>query len=282
MLNERDQYSAPDEPLVDPDPTLGPEAFARARLEEERDRGRVPLPADPRLATAAGLEECGPEELHVPELRIKQSHGEATEAVGPGEWYLAGVPEVILPRELSLVVLEVRRERALVLGSFDVALEARVRERAGTAVVTEVGAPVCSSRDRVQPDQGEGLFPLSTDCASCPFSRWRVEAGQRVQDCREGLSLLVVEGEQVAEYHARGPALRPVRELLAWLQVACRRDRAPACAYRVGVYTTEVQGPDGPLWVPWFDDPRRIEDSHQVARWAELRGVFSATCGEEG
>ena len=270
MLRERDQLSGPEEPQVDPDPTLGPEAFERARAEEH-----------PRLGTAAGLEACGPEELQVPELRIKQAHGEGTEAVGLGEWFLEGAPEAILPRDLSLVVLEVRRERALFLGAREVTLEARVRERAGGGVVVEPGAPVCRSRDRVRPDQAEGLFPLATECASCPFSRWRAEQGRRVQDCREALSLLLVEGDQVTEYHARGPALRPVRELLTELQVACRRDRAPACAYLVDAYTRQVEGPDGPMWVPWFEVPRPIGDRRRVARLAELRAVFSTTCGEE-
>lgn len=263
MLHERDQLSAPD-PIpgcTDPDPTLKPAAFPR--------RAARPAPLVPDLSTAAGLEACRADDLHVPALRIKQSRGEGGAAVRPGEWFVDGAPELVI-RELSLVVLEVHRERALLLSEDDPYLETLVRDAVGW-VDLPAGQrwPVCRSRDLLRPERAAGLLPLAKECAGCPFTP---------RGCDEGYRLLVVEPQEggfIAHYHALGAARRPVRELLTELQLACRRDRAPACGYRVAVGTREVEGPDGPVWIPHFEQPERLQDPAQVCAHAELRRVFS-------
>lgn len=267
MLNERDQLTCPPPPFIDPDPTLGPAALAIAR------RAVGPPPRDPLCAVAAGLEDCAPADHLVPALRIWQPQERRDELISAGTWFLHD-RLLALDGSLELVVLEVRKQRALLLPEDELYLDTRVREAVGWITLAhERRWPVCSSLDGLRPERGPRRLPLAEACGACSF------AGR---GCSEGYRLLVVEaraGEFVAEFHATGLAARAVQELITDLQLACRRDRAPSCAFSVLATTTQEDGPEGPEWVPCFDPPEALDRPEWVTGLVELRQALIAGKG---
>ena len=268
MLSERDQLSSLSQvPFVDPDPTLGPSAFTEALA-----RVRGSLPTTPWLATAAGLEGCGPRDHHVPALRIVQAPGRS-DLLEPGSWFLEDFRHYLLDEVLILVVLEVARERALHLPGEDVLVATFGRELPDWGGLPPRW-PICRSSDRARPDRGPGLLPQATECAACPRAQ---EGG-----CAEGFRLLVAEpvrGGFVAQLHVTGPGERRVRELITELQVNCQQERAPVCAYSVPFLTCRIETAAGPLWIPEFEQPRRIEDPQLVAALAGIRRALTVEGG---
>lgn len=273
MINERDQFPPPN---VDPDPTPDPETLTRILRE-----GWTDCEDDaPELGAAAGLEECTAEDFRIPALKLRQTLTEGAPGVPEGAWFLTEESSAAL-RLRSVVVLEVKKERNLLLprGGSEAAqaLVERIRTRTGVEVPLDHEGPVCWSRDRITPVQEEGLLPLATDCTTCSLSRWRTENGRRVQHCGESYRILLFDlaSDLPAVYHARGAAIRPTRELLTRLQVACRRAGSPTCAFQLTLSSEELEGPDGTYWIPRYGHLLPLEKPGLVAQLAEIRRVFS-------
>lgn len=254
-------------PHLDPDPT------------------RPPTPADDLVIDDApppgsGLEELGPADLRLPQLRLRQPRTLHADRVPEGSWFATDDPSVhSLGRDL--VVLDVRKERSLLLpfgrGAAARAVAARIQEKTGVEVPADWEGPVCSSLDRVRPVVLDGLPPLAAACAACPMARWRTERGRRRQDCAESYRLVLLDlvTGRPCVFFARGAAIRPTRELLTALRTQCERHRRPAWAFSVFALSRRVEGPDGPYHVPVFGPPFAVEPS-QLPFHRALRQRLSA------
>jgi hypothetical protein len=241
------------------------------------------VPAEP---PPAGHEELGHEDVRIPQLKIRQELTRNAERVPEGSLFVTSDPgSHSLGREL--VLLDVRKERSLLLpyfgGEAADALVARILELTGVIVPPGWDGPVCFSRDRVRPVEQEEVEPLADECAACPMARWRTVRGRRLQDCAESYRALFYDlatGMPVA-FFARGSAIRPTRDLLTNLQVACRREARPAYAYTVELITKRIERPDGSYHVPVFGLPQPIEDSDEIARLAAIRKTCALVQIEE-
>lgn len=282
MINERDQFRIP---FFDPDPTFDHAALARS-LQADELVSPAEHDEEDDLAAAAGLEECTAEDFRIPALKLRQTRTEGAWRVAEGDWFLSEEPEHASSVR-SVVVLEVRKERSLILPRWgDEAAErlvARIRDRTGVEVSPLHEGPVCYSRDRVGPVRKDGLLPLATECETCPLARWRTEDGRRIQDCGESYRVLFMDlaSELPAVYYARGAAIRPTRELLTRLQVTCSRTDSPACAYQLTLSSERFEGQDGPYWIPRYGELLPLESPHMVAQLARIRRTFASWPAEE-
>lgn len=235
---------------------------------------------------ALGLESFGPEDVRLPQLKLKQAETLGAERVPEGSWYLTNDQDGhALSR--GLVLLEMRKERSLMLPwSSPRARETLVRriaEETGVQVALDHEGPVCFSRDRVLPVLLEGLTPVARSCASCPMARWRTVERRNVQGCAESYRLLFWDegAEAACVYWARGCAIAPVRDLLTNLHVACRRYQRPACGFQIGAAARHVRSLDRSYWVPTFTRPYPHVDPHSWARLTEVREAC-ASAGRSG
>lgn len=256
-------------PLFDEDPTLPPAPAL--------EFGKTPPPAAPTPHTGAGLEELGPRDLGLPQLKIRQPLTPNADGVPEGSYFVTADPAFhSIGRDV--VVLEVRKERSLMLpyagGPSLEAVVQRIAQRTGVEVPLDWDdGPVCFSHDRVRPVELEGLPVLSDTCADCPMNRWRTVKGRRSQDCAESYRLLAydVVTQRPCVFYARGSAIRPTRELLAQLQSLCERHQRPAYGFGVYMLTRRVEGTDGPYFVPVFQGTYLLEDSAQISFYAAVR-----------
>lgn len=273
-------------PFDDPEPTIAPgpaEAFGDAPTgEEER---LLPAQADP-FAIGAGLEEFDAEDVRIPQLKIKQAQTKNAAGVPDGALFLTSDLEGHATTR-ELVLLELGKERSLLLpyggGVAAEAMIARIYEKTGIDVPDDWEGPVCFSRDRVAPVAQDGIKPLADNCEGCPMNRWRTVRGRRMQDCAESYRLLFfdVTAQLPAVFYARGSAIRPARDLLTSLQVACRRRGLPAYGFAFSVTTKKVEAGDGTYFVPVFGRPTELEDREEVARYAGIRRACATVQVEE-
>lgn len=273
-----------DGPRVDPEPTLGPapaETFgAEVECADEdavAPAGRLlPLAPEDPFAVGAGLETFGADDVRISQLKLKQAQTKNAAGVPDGAWFLSSDLEGhSLAREL--VLLELGKERSLLLpfggGVAADAMIQRILAKTGAEVPDDWEGPVCFSRDRVTPVVQEGIKPLAAACSECPLNGWRTVRGRRMQDCAESYRLLVLDVTSglPAVLYARGSAIRPVRDLLTGLQVACRRQNLPAYGFRFTVASKRLEGGDGTYHVPVFGRLAAIDDKEEIARYAGIR-----------
>lgn len=266
------------EPLFDEDPTLPPAPAA------EFGNPQPPAPSLPD--TAAGLEELGPRDLRIPQLKIRQPLTLGADGVPEGSFFVTADPAFhSIGRDL--VVLEVRKERSLMLpyggGAAAEAVVERIAQRTGVEIPSDWEGPVCFSHDRIKPVELEGLPVLSDTCADCPMNRWRTVKGRRSQDCAESYRLLAYDviTQRPCVFYARGSAIRPTRELLAQLQSMCERHKRPAYGFGVYMLTKRVEGSDGPYFVPVYQGTYLLEDSAQISFYAAVRAKLASAPVEE-
>ncbi len=259
-------HAMPPTPLVDLLRAEGPKI-----LWPERD-----------LVVAAGLERLAKGDLRLPQLKLKQPSTPYAARVPEGSWFLTTDEEGhALSR--GLVLLEARKERALLLPLFagEEAVQAaceRIEQETGVEVPEGWEGPVCYSRDRVRPVEQEAIPTLAAACASCPMVRWRTVEGRRVQDCRDSYRLLFwdMAADLPCVLFARGAAMRPARELLTHLQVACHKADLPACAFVIGLSARRVEGVNGPYYVPLFSRPYPSTHPEETPRYAAIRRACAA------
>lgn len=257
-----------------------------ARSErEERLLLAVEEELDP-LAVGAGLEEFGAEDVRIPQLKIRQAQTKNADGVPEGTWFLTSDLEgASATREV--VFLEMRKERSLLLpyGGGDAADAAihRIHQQTGVEVPEEWEGPVCFSRDRVLPVQQEGIAVLARDCKTCPMARWRSVRGRRIQDCAESYRILVydLQAQIPAVFYARGSGIRPTRDLLTNLQVACRRRKLPAYGFSFTISTKKRDTSDGTYHVPVFARPTPLEDADEIAQYGGIRTACASVQAEE-
>ncbi|HBP23611.1 MAG TPA: hypothetical protein DEA08_38265 [Planctomycetes bacterium] len=246
----------------------------------------TPEPEADAMAVGAGLEEFGADDVRIPQLKIRQAQTKNADDVPEGTWFLTSDLEgASTTREV--VFLEMRKERSLLLpyGGGDAADAAihRIHQQTGVEVPQGWEGPVCFSRDRVQPVQQEGIEVLASDCKRCPMSRWRSVRGRRIQDCGESYRILFydLEAQIPAVFYARGSAIRPTRDLLTNLQVACRRRKLPAYGFSFVISTKKRDTNDGTYHVPVFGRPIQIEDADEITQFGGIRAACAAVQVEE-
>lgn len=230
--------------------------------------------------TSAGLEGFSLRDVKLPLLKLKQAGTQDAPRVPDGSWYLTNDPE---GHSLSrgLVLLEMRKERSLVLPYAGVAareaVASRIERATGVHVPLDHEGAVCFSRDRLRPVVLEGVEPLSDQCTTCPMARWRTVAGRRVQDCAESYRLLVWDegAEAACLLYARGGAIGPVRDFLTNVQVACHRYKLPACGFRFGLSSRRAHSLEGSYWAPLFTRPYLHTNQDAWQQFDEIRRACS-------
>lgn len=262
-------------------------AAAPAALEEDAEK-RLPMVAaesDP-METGAGLEEFAADDVRIPQIKIRQAQTKEADGVPDGSWFLTSDLEGASPSR-EVVFLEMRKERSLLLpyggGDAADAMIHRIQQQTGVVVPAEWEGPVCFSHDRVVPVEQEGIGVLAAECKSCPMSRWRTVRGRRMQDCGESYRILLfdLEAQIPAVFYARGSAIRPTRDLLTNLQVACRRRKLPAYGFSFSVGTKKRDSSEGTYFVPVFGRPVPIEDQDEIAQYGGIRQACAAVRAEE-
>jgi len=224
-----------------------------------------------------------PETARCIRLRIVPKNADE---VPDGTWFLTSDLEGASDSR-EVVFLEMRKERSLLLpyGGGDAADAAihRIHQQTGVDVPQSWEGPVCYSRDRVTPVQQEGIEVLASACKGCPMSRWRSVRGRRIQDCAESYRILLydLEAQLPVVFYARGSAIRPTRDLLTNLQVACRRRKLPAYGFSFVISTKKRDTSDGTYHVPVFGRPVPLEDAEEIAQYGGIRAACAAVQVEE-
>ncbi|MBL4846133.1 MAG: hypothetical protein JKY65_11450 [Planctomycetes bacterium] len=261
----------------------------KAALAVADEEERLPLaraPQEDPMAVGAGLEEFGADDVRIPQIKIKQAQTKNADGVPDGTWFLTSDLEGASDTR-EVVFLEMRKERSLLLpyGGGDAADAAihRIHQQTGVEVPQTWEGPVCFSRDRVSPTEQEGIDLISQHCKGCPMSRWRSVRGRRIQDCAESYRILLydVEAQLPAVFYARGSGIRPTRDLLTNLQVACRRRKLPAYGFSFTISTKKRDRAEGTYYVPVFGRPVPIEDAEEIAQYGGTRAACSAIQVEE-
>ena len=261
-------------------------ALAVAVADPEPQVPLAPAPQEDPMAVGAGLEEFGADDVRIPQIKIKQAQTKNADGVPDGTWFLTSDLEGGSETR-EVVFLEMRKERSLLLpygggDAVDAAIN-RIHQQTGVEVPQSWEGPVCFSRDRVRSVEQEGIEVLSSHCKGCPMSRWRSVRGRRIQDCAESYRILLydVETQLPAVFYARGSGIRPTRDLLTNLQVACRRRKLPAYGFSLTISTKKRDRDEGTYYVPVFGRPIPLEDSEEIAQYGVTRAACAAVQVEE-
>ena len=244
-----------------------------------------PDPNDP-MAVGAGLEGFGADDVRIPQLKIRQAQTKNAEGVPEGHWFLTSDLEGASPAR-NVVFLEMKKERSLLLpyagGDAADAMIHRIHEKTGVRVPADWKGPVCYSRDRIQPTPQDGIDLLCVYCDDCPMARWRTVRGRRIQDCGEFYRILLydLESQLPAVYYAHGSAIRPTRDLLTNLQVACRRHKLPAYGFSFSIATKRPDEKDSSYHVPVFGRPVPLSTNEEVQQFAGIRLACASVRVEE-
>jgi hypothetical protein len=253
-------------------------------MTDERLDSLPPLPTIEPPARPAppdtGLEQIGTNSVRLPRLKLRQELTRNADGVPEGSIFISSQPgDHALGR--TVVLLAVRKERALRLPVREddaKNLRQRIIAQTGVEVPADWQGTVCFSRDRILPEVQPGIDPLNPNCLNCPMGRWRTVNGRRVNDCAESFRLILFDrrAQVPCIFFANGSAVRPARDLLTALKVACRRHERPAFGFTVELSTRRVEADDGHFFVPVFDRPEPIADTAEVSLLADL----SRSCGD--
>lgn len=256
-------------------------------MKDERSDSLSPVPTiePPRQPAPpdTGLDEVGTNNRRLPRLKLRQPLTWNADEAPEGSVFITSQPgDHGLAR--TLVLLAVRKERALRLPVREdevKALRQRVIAQTGVEIPVEWKGTVCFSRDRILPELQPGIDPLNPNCLNCPMGRWRTVNGRRVIDCAESFRLILFDrrAQVPCVFFANGSAVRPTRDLLTALKVACRRHDRPAYGFTVELSTRRVEADDGHYFVPVFDRPEPISDTAEVSLLADLSGQYGDRFG---
>lgn len=255
-------------------------------MTDERSDSLSPPTIEPAARPAppdTGLEQIGTNGVRLPRLKLRQELTQNADGVPEGSVFISSQPGGhALAR--TVVLLAVRKERALrlpVQEELAKTVRQRIIAQTGVEVPADWRGVVCFSRDRILPEVQQGIDPLNPNCLNCPMGRWRTVNGRRVNDCAESFRLILFDRQAQVPcvFFASGSGVRPSRDLLTALKVACRRHSRPAFGFTVELSTRRIDADDGHYFVPVFGRPEPIADTAEVSLLADLSRQYGDRFG---